>query len=95
MVKKFEDLNIIKPHHPRLPSPLASIPNVFSRRKSYGKRSGLYKLGHGEKSVIWYWEFDTKKRYFHEFQALNFTEAMEIYEKHKFEMWEESWVPST
>jgi hypothetical protein len=91
MVKKLEGLNVIKPHHPQLPSALASIPRAFSRRKPYGKSSGLYKMGHGEKSVVWYWEFDTEKRYFHQFQTVKFTEAMEIYDKSKFDMWDESW----
>jgi hypothetical protein len=43
--------------------------------------------------VVWYWEFDMEKKYFHEFQTLNFPEAMKIYEKSKFEMWDDSWQP--
>jgi hypothetical protein len=95
MVKTLEALKIIKPHHPKIPSALASILYTFSRRKPYGKNSGLYKLGHGEKSVVWYWEFDTWNRYFHEFQTVDFTEAMKIYEKSKFDMWYRSWRPPT
>jgi hypothetical protein len=41
--------------------------------------------------VIWYWEFDTEKRYFHEFRTVDYTKAMRIYEKSKFEMWDEPW----
>jgi hypothetical protein len=93
MVKKLEDLNVTKPHCPQLPSALASTPHAYSRRKPHGKSSGLYDLGHGEKSVVWYWEFDTEKRYFHECQTVNFTEAMKIYEKSKFDMWNKSWRP--
>jgi hypothetical protein len=93
VVKRYEDLKVVKPYHPRLPSALASIPHAFSRRKPSGKSSGLYKLGHGEKSVIWFWEFDTDAQYFHQFRTVNLHEAMKIYEKSKFEMWDESWEP--
>lgn len=93
MVKKLKDLGIIKHHHPRLPSSLSTVYRTFSWPKPHGKNSGLYKLGHGEKSVVWYWEFDMKRRYFHEFGTANFEGAMRIYEKNKFEMWEDSWEP--
>jgi hypothetical protein len=93
MVKKLEDLQVIKCYHLQLPSAFASIPHTTSQRKLYGTSSGLYTLGYGKKSVVWYWEFDTKKRYFHEFQTVNFTEAAKIYERWKFDMWNESWRP--
>jgi hypothetical protein len=43
--------------------------------------------------VVWYWEFNTEKRYFHEFQTVDFPEAMRIYEKSKFDIWYMSWSP--
>ena len=43
------------------------------------RNSGLYKLGHGEKSVIWYWEFDVKERYFHQFNTIDFAIENEQY----------------
>jgi len=53
------------------------------------RNSGLYKLGHGEKSVIWYWKFDVKKRYFHQFKTIDYAAAFKFYEANKFTMWEE------
>jgi len=48
-----------------------------------------FKLGHGEKSVIWYWEFDVEKRYFHQFRAIDYAAAQEFYLANKFTMWKE------
>ncbi|KXN80587.1 hypothetical protein AN958_10408 [Leucoagaricus sp. SymC.cos] len=91
MVQKLEKLGVIKPYHPNLPSTLASIPQMFSRLK-HAQCSGRYKLGRGDKTVYWYWEFDMEEGYFHEFRALDFAKAMRIYEKEKFAMWDEDWV---
>jgi hypothetical protein len=94
MVKKLEDTKVATPYQPQLPSALTSICHT-SPQKPYDKSSGLYKLGHGEKSVVWYWEFDMDKQHFHEFQTVNFTEVMKIYKKSKFDLWHESWeLPS-
>jgi hypothetical protein len=93
MVKKLEDLQVIKPYQPQLPPTLTSAPPTFSRRNLFRQSSGLYTLGYGEKSVVWYWEFDTENRYFHEFQTVNFTQAMKIYQESKFDIWDKSWRP--
>jgi hypothetical protein len=92
-VKKLEDIKVVKFYHTQLPSAPASPPHTFPGRKPYGKTSGLYELGHGDRSVMWYWEFDTANRYFHEFRTVNFPEVMKIYEKSRFEMWDKSWIP--
>ncbi|KAF5356740.1 hypothetical protein D9756_006400 [Leucocoprinus leucothites] len=88
-LKKNEEAGVIKAFHPRAPSIFASLNNLYSRHK-LGKNHGLYQAGHGEKSVIWYWEYDTKKRYFHEFQTVDYERAMRVYEAGKFKMWDES-----
>ncbi|KAF5357242.1 hypothetical protein D9756_006415 [Leucocoprinus leucothites] len=90
-VKGAEKAGVIKAFHPRTPSALASISNLYSQHKP-GNRHGLYKIGRGEKSVIWYWEYDTKRRYFHQFTTVDYEKAMRIYEAEKFKMWDESWV---
>jgi len=51
------------------------------------RNSGLYKLGHGGKSIIWYWEFDMEKRYFHQFKTIDYAAAVQFYEASKFTMW--------
>ncbi|KAF5356911.1 hypothetical protein D9756_006409 [Leucocoprinus leucothites] len=91
-IKRGENVGLIKAFHPRTPSIVASMNNLYSQNKP-GKRRGLYKLGHGEKSVIWYWEYDMKKQYFHEFITVDYERAMRIYKAEKFRMWDESWVP--
>ncbi|KAJ3564600.1 hypothetical protein NP233_g8195 [Leucocoprinus birnbaumii] len=88
MIKKLEIAGVIRPWHPRLGSSRASsLLHSFSSSKSHGKNSDLYKYGHGDKSVIWYWESDTEKQYFHEFYTVNFKEAMAYYKANKFTMW--------
>jgi len=52
------------------------------------RNSGLYKFGHGEKSVIWYWEFDVDKRYFHQFKTIYYAAAVDFYKANKFTMWD-------
>jgi hypothetical protein len=93
MVKKLEDLQVLERYHLQLPSPLASTPHTFPVGKPCGKSSGLYTLRYGEKSVGWYWEFDTEKHYFHQSQTAKTPEAMRIYQESKFDMWEDSWEP--
>ena len=51
------------------------------------RNSGLYKLGHGEKSFIWYWEFDMEKEYFHQFKTIDYAAAVQFYKANKFTMW--------
>lgn len=89
MIDKLEEAKVIRPFHPRFGSSRATaLLRIFSRKKS-GKSSGLYKLGHREKSVIWYWEFDMEERYFHQFRTIDYVAAMEFYTANKFTMWEE------
>ncbi|KAF5356988.1 hypothetical protein D9756_006359 [Leucocoprinus leucothites] len=89
-VDKLEKAGAIKPYHPQLGSGyIAAFLNTFSRRKEAGKNCGHYELGRGDKSVIWYWEFDTEERYFHEFRTVNYAEAMAFYEAEKFTMWKD------
>ncbi|KAF5357219.1 hypothetical protein D9756_006360 [Leucocoprinus leucothites] len=90
MVDKLERAGAIKPYHPRPGSGyITSFLNTFSRRKPHGKNCGHYQLGCGDKSVIWYWEFDTEERYFHEFRTVSYTEAMAFYKAEKFTMWKD------
>jgi len=40
--------------------------------------------------VIWYWEFDVEKRYFHQFTTIDYAAAAEFYEANKLMMrWED------
>ncbi|KAF5359360.1 hypothetical protein D9756_003594 [Leucocoprinus leucothites] len=88
MVDKLESTGIIRPYHPQFGSSrAASVLRTVSRQKLSSKKSGLYKFGHGDKSIFWYWEFDTEKQYFHEFKTVNYEEAMAFYKAEKYTMW--------
>ena len=90
MLNKLEKEKVIRPYVPLFGSSLAStLLRVLSRRNSIKRNSGLYKVGHGEKSVIWYWEFDREKQYFHKFRTIDYAAAVDFYTANKFSMWEE------
>ncbi|KAF5356894.1 hypothetical protein D9756_006425 [Leucocoprinus leucothites] len=89
MVEKLGRLRVIRPYHPQFGSSrAASVLHTVSRQTSSSKKSGLYKLGYEDMSVVWYWEFDTEKRYFHEFQTVNYKEAVAFYKAEKSTMWD-------
>ncbi|KAJ3562076.1 hypothetical protein NP233_g9802 [Leucocoprinus birnbaumii] len=81
MVRHFRELGIIKPYHPNLLSNFASAVRALTTEKAKGKNYGRYKPGQEERSVIWYWEFDMELEYFHEFQSLEFDDAMKAYKE--------------
>jgi len=88
-VNKLEKAKVIRPYVPLFGSSRASaLLHILSRKKSLRRNSGLYKLGHGEKSVIWYWEY-LEKQYFHQFKTINYAAAAEFYKANRFTMWEE------
>ncbi|KAF5354171.1 hypothetical protein D9756_007127 [Leucocoprinus leucothites] len=87
MIDKLERLRVIRPYCPRFGSSrAASVLHTVSQQRLSSKKSGSYKVGHGDTLVVWYWEFDTEKRYFHEFQTVNYEEAMAFYRAEKFTM---------
>jgi len=88
VVKKWEKAKIARPYIPLLGSSrVSALLHTCSRKNSVRKNSGLYKLGHGEKSVIWYWEFDVEKQYFHQFRTTDYAAAAEFYKANKHTMW--------
>jgi len=90
IVNKLEKAKIIRPYAyaPLFGSSrVSALLRTFSCKKSVRKNSGLYKIGYGEKSVIWYWEFDVEKRYFHQFKTIDYAAAVEFYKANKLTMW--------
>ena len=88
VVNKLERAKVIWPYVPLFGSSRASaLLRVLSRTKSVRRNSGLYKLGRGKKSVIWYWEFDVEKQYHHQFRTIDYAAALEFYTSNKFMMW--------
>jgi len=93
----LEKAKVIQPYVPLFGSSRASaLLHILSRKKSVKRNSGLYKYGHGEKSIIWYWEFDVEKRYFHQFKTIDYAAAVRFYKANKFTIWEKdkstSWL---
>jgi len=79
-VNKLKKAKVIRPYVPLFGSSCVSaFLHTFSHKKSVKRNSGLYKLGHGERSVIWYWEFDVEKRYFRQFNTIDFAIENEQY----------------
>ena len=88
MVNKLEKAGVIRRYHPLFGSSrVTTLLHTLSHKNSVRKDSGLYKLGHGEKSIIWYWEFDIEKRYFHQFRTIDYAATVEFYKANKFTMW--------
>jgi len=86
----LKEAKVIRSYVPLFGSSRASASlHILSRKKSVKRNSGLYKYGHGKKSIIWYWEFDVEKRYFHQFRTIDYAAAIEFYKANKFTMWEE------
>jgi len=91
VVNKLEKEKVIRPYVPVFGSSRASaFLHILSRNNAVRRNSGLYKLGHGEKSIIWYWEFDMEKRYFHQFNTIDYAAAIEFYEANKLTIWWEN-----
>jgi len=90
VVNKLKKAGVIRRYHPLFGSSHATaLVYTLSRKKSVRRNSGLYRLGHGERSVIWYWEFDMEKRYYHQFQTIDYRAAVEFYKANKFTLWQE------
>jgi len=84
----LEKAKVIRPYVPLFGSSRASaLLHILSRKNSVRSNSGLYKVGHGEKSVVW---FDVNKRYLHQFKTIDYEAAVEFYEANKFTMWGET-----
>jgi len=85
----LEKAKVIRPYAPLFGSSrVSALLHNFSRKKSVRRNSGIYKFGHGEKSVIWYWEFDVKKRYFHQFKTIDYAAAVDFYKANKLTLWD-------
>ncbi|KXN80736.1 hypothetical protein AN958_08105 [Leucoagaricus sp. SymC.cos] len=93
LVNKFENLGVIESYRPPLHVITTFEPQSIPQIEKRAEKCGQYKLGHGDKAIYWYWEFDTELQCFLEFRALDFVEAMRLYQTEKFTMWDENWEP--
>jgi len=85
----LEKVKVIRPYVPFFGSShVSALLHTLSRKKSVRRNSGLYQFGHGEKSLIWYWKFDAKKQYYHQFRTIDYATAVRFYKANRFTMWE-------
>jgi len=90
VVNKLKKAGVIRRYHSLFGSScVTTLLHTLSRKNTARKDRGLYKRGHGEKSVIWYWEFDIEKRYYHQFRTIDYAAAVEFYKTKKFALWKE------
>jgi len=90
VVNKLKKAGVIRRYYPHFGSSrVTTLLHTLSHKNSVRKDSGLYKLGLGEISIIWYWEFDMEKRYFHRFTTIDYRAAVEFYKANKSTLWKE------
>lgn len=76
-IEAQQQRNIIEPYHPTSPTLL---------NKSQGRtESGLYIVGHGSKSIFWYWEIDYDLETFRQFETPDLDEGERLYQGECFE----------
>ncbi|KAF9451467.1 hypothetical protein P691DRAFT_807829 [Macrolepiota fuliginosa MF-IS2] len=83
-IKRWKECGMIQPYHPNLGSQLKSLITKKSRGKLI---SELFCVGHGPKSVFWYWEINLKEEYYRDFRTSNLVEGERIYREEKFDLW--------
>ncbi|KAF9441856.1 hypothetical protein P691DRAFT_811951 [Macrolepiota fuliginosa MF-IS2] len=88
-IKRWKECGIIQPYYPNLTTRFKSLVS----KKSQGKLiSGLYRIGHGPRSIFWYLEIDFKEEYYQEFLAADLAEGERAYREEQFDLWpKESW----
>ncbi|KAF9445558.1 hypothetical protein P691DRAFT_777489 [Macrolepiota fuliginosa MF-IS2] len=83
-IKRWEKCGVIEPHYPNLTSRFKSL----VPKKSQGNViSGLYRIGHGPKSLFWYWKINLKEEYYQEFWAVDLDEGERVYRDEQFDLW--------
>ncbi|KAF9445802.1 hypothetical protein P691DRAFT_734370 [Macrolepiota fuliginosa MF-IS2] len=88
-VKRWEKCGIIQPYYPNFTSWFKSF---FPRNSQDKVISGLYRMGHGPKSVFWYWEINFEEEYYQDYVAADLAEGERIYREERFDLWpKKSW----
>ncbi|KAF9442369.1 hypothetical protein P691DRAFT_779436 [Macrolepiota fuliginosa MF-IS2] len=83
-IKRWKEYGIIRPYYPNFTSRFKSL----VPEKLQGKFiSGLYRLGHGPRSIFWYWEINFKDEYYREFRAADLAEGKRAYRDEQFDLW--------
>ncbi|KAF9449068.1 hypothetical protein P691DRAFT_774917 [Macrolepiota fuliginosa MF-IS2] len=83
-IKRWKECKIIQPYYPNFTSRFKSLVPTKPQGRVI---SGLYRLGHGPKSIFWYWEIDSKEEYYQEFLAADLAEGERAYREERFDLW--------
>ncbi|KAF9445547.1 hypothetical protein P691DRAFT_762386 [Macrolepiota fuliginosa MF-IS2] len=84
VIKRWKECGIVQPYYPNLTSRFKSL---ISKKSQGNFISGLYRMGHGTKSIFWYWEINLKGGYYQEFQAADLDEGDRVYRDERFDLW--------
>ncbi|KAF9440178.1 hypothetical protein P691DRAFT_688526, partial [Macrolepiota fuliginosa MF-IS2] len=84
VIKRWKEGGIIQPYHPNIGSRFKS----FVAKKSQDTLiSRLYRMGHGPKSIFWYWEINLKEEYYQDFMTADLADVERIYQEEWFDSW--------
>ncbi len=89
MIKKRREAGIIQQCHPKFTSRIKSM--FFHNKPRDQFESALYRLGHGRKSVLWYWEIDYKLGHYREFRTTDLAEGEKSFQTEDFASWPPDW----
>ncbi|KAF9444413.1 hypothetical protein P691DRAFT_778274 [Macrolepiota fuliginosa MF-IS2] len=84
VTKRWKECGIIQPYHPNIGSRLKSLVAKKSQDKLISR---LYRMGHGPKSIFWYWEINLKEEYYQEFMTADLADGERIYREERFDSW--------
>ena len=84
MVKQLEQANIIQRYHPNWSS---RIKFPFRSKTQERFKSALYRRGHDEKSIFWYWEIDYKLGHYREFYTIDLAKGEKRFRAEDFGAW--------
>ncbi|KAJ3576063.1 hypothetical protein NP233_g692 [Leucocoprinus birnbaumii] len=88
-IRRRQEAGLIKPFYRNT---FERLKAMILRHKTRGPlESGFYKMGKGEKSIIWYWEINHEKRYYQSIRSPSLDDAMRVYEREDIDHWLRNW----
>lgn len=86
MVKQRKQADVIQRYQPNWSSRF----KFRFRNKTQGHfESALYCMGHGDKSIFWYWEIDSKLGHYREFRTIDLAKGQKRFREEDFGAWTE------
>ncbi|KAF9449078.1 hypothetical protein P691DRAFT_703813 [Macrolepiota fuliginosa MF-IS2] len=82
-IKRWKECGIIQRYYPNFGSRFKSL---VAKKYQDKLISGLFCVGHGPKSVFWYWEINLKEEYYQEFLATDLAEGEKTF-RGEWDLW--------